>query len=205
MIAVIDYGAGNVRSVLNALAFVGAEARLTRLPDDILAAEGLILPGVGSYTSCISALRSHGLEAPLRQRVLENHVPFLGICVGMQMLSTVGLEGGATSGLNWIAGATQKIIPAAGQKLPHVGWSPIQILRPHPVLNGLHGLDMYFTHSYQLIPDQAEDLLATCDYGEAITAAVGHGCVLGVQFHPEKSGDQGLRLLENFLAWTGKP
>lgn len=202
MIAVIDYGAGNVRSVLNALAFIGAEAQLTRDPVAIASAERLILPGVGSYGSCIGTLRSYGLEPVLRQAVMERQIPFLGICVGMQMLSTVGLEGGTTAGLGWIAGTTRRIVPGAGQKLPHVGWSPIRMVHPHPVLVGLDGLDMYFTHSYQLVPDHPGDLLAHCDYGEPVTAAVGRGSILGVQFHPEKSGDQGLRLLENFLSWS---
>jgi glutamine amidotransferase len=163
-----------------------------------------VLPGVGAFADCMKGLSAvPGMVQALREQVLKKGVPFLGICVGMQLLASVGREFGDHAGLGWIAGEVVKITPGdPALKIPHMGWNELSIVRSHPLLAGIEsGAHAYFVHSYQFLPALPEDLLATTDYGGPLTAMVGDGNIAGTQFHPEKSQATGLRLLGNFLTW----
>ena len=202
-IALIDYGAGNLHSVDNALRYVGAKVNVTADPDIVRKAERIVLPGVGSFKACAEGLRGvTGMVEALEERVLVGGVPFLGICVGMQLLATRGLEHGATPGLDWIAGEVRLIEPADPSiKVPHMGWNDVALLphaRDHPVID--EG-EAYFLHSYHFAVDDPHDVAAMTDHGQGLVAAVARGNVLGVQFHPEKSQAFGLATLEKFLEW----
>jgi glutamine amidotransferase len=211
--ALIDYGSGNLASAAKALARAaagtGLEIITTADPQIVLDAERIVLPGVGAFADCMAGLSAvPGMVEVLREKVLKEGAPFLGICVGMQLLATVGREFGDHSGLGWIAGEVVKIAPAsspevgAALKIPHMGWNELKILRPHPLLEGIEsGAHAYFVHSFQLKPILPDDLLATTDYGGALTAMVSNENIAGTQFHPEKSQATGIRLLENFLRW----
>ena len=204
----IDYGSGNLASAAKALARAAAdtghEVVVTADPEIVRSAERIILPGVGAFADCMQGLSSvPGMVETLREKVLTKGAPFLGICVGMQLLATVGREFGDHAGLDWLAGEVVKITPAdPALKIPHMGWNDLTIARPHPVFAGMaSGADAYFVHSYQLKPASQDHLLATTDYGGTLTAAVGRDNIVGTQFHPEKSQATGLALLANFLKW----
>lgn len=205
--ALIDYGSGNLASASKALARVGggqSKIITTADPDIVKDAERIVLPGVGAFADCMNGLSSiPGMVEALREKVLKHGAPFLGICVGMQLLATVGVEFGRHAGLGWIAGEVVKIVPSdAGLKIPHMGWNELKLLDTHPLLKGIdQGSHAYFVHSYQLVPALAEDLIATTDYGGPLTAMVANDNIAGTQFHPEKSQAMGLKLLENFLSW----
>ncbi len=206
-VALIDYGSGNLASAAKALARAANgkfEIVTTADPQAVKDAERIVLPGVGAFADCMKGLSAvPGMVAALREKVLKQGAPFLGICVGMQLLATVGREFGDHPGLGWIAGEVVKIAPSdPALKIPHMGWNDLRILRRHPLLAGIdNGAHAYFVHSFQMIPALPEDLLATTDYGGALTAMVGDGNIAGTQFHPEKSQATGLKLLENFLGW----
>jgi glutamine amidotransferase len=200
---VIDYGAGNLHSVEKALTRAAAEAGLsvdiTRSADPgaIADAERLILPGVGAFAACRAGLDAQsGLVPAILGAVTERRVPLLGICVGMQLLATAGEEFGETPGLDLIPGRVRRI-EAPGLRLPHMGWNRVE--GSHPVLPGAG--DAYFVHSFAFTADDPGTVLATAEYGQTIPAMIGAGSVLGVQFHPEKSGTYGLALLGRFLDW----
>ncbi|WP_048886279.1 imidazole glycerol phosphate synthase subunit HisH [Aurantiacibacter atlanticus] len=204
-IALIDYGAGNLHSVYNALKSAGAEhIAVTDDPVLVRGAKRIVLPGVGSFRACYEGLTSiPGMVAALEERVLGANVPFLGICVGMQLMATRGLEHGECPGLNWIAGEVRRISrtdPAI--RVPHMGWNDVA-LTPH---HGDHGLieegEAYFLHSYHFVPDNGHDIAAMTDHGGGLVAAVARDNIIGVQFHPEKSQAYGLDLLRNFLEWN---
>ncbi|MDT8279840.1 MAG: imidazole glycerol phosphate synthase subunit HisH [Erythrobacter sp.] len=203
VIALIDYGAGNLHSVHNALKAAGADVTVTADPFVVRAADRIVLPGVGSFKACAEGLRAipHMVEA-MTERVHVGGAPFLGICVGMQLLADRGLEHGETPGLGWIAGEVRLIEPTdASIKVPHMGWNDVAILphaRNHPVI--AEG-EAYFLHSYHFAADNGADVAAMTDHGEGLVAAVAHGNVLGVQFHPEKSQAYGLATLRRFLEW----
>ncbi len=206
--ALIDYGSGNLASAAKALSraatATGHEIVTTADPEIVLDAERIVLPGVGAFADCMRGLSAvPGMVEVLRERVLKDGAPFLGICVGMQLLATVGREFGDHAGLGWIAGEVVKITPDNPDlKIPHMGWNELKLLRPHALLNGIaSGAHAYFVHSYQFRPILPDDLLATTDYGGPLTAMVGNENIAGTQFHPEKSQATGLRLLENFLRW----
>jgi glutamine amidotransferase len=206
--ALIDYGSGNLASAAKALAraagSTGHEIVTTADPEIVRDAERIVLPGVGAFADCMRGLSAvPGMVEVLRERVLKQGAPFLGICVGMQLLATVGREFGDHAGLGWVAGEVVKITPSdASLKIPHMGWNELKILRKHPVLDGIpDGANVYFVHSFQMKPALPEDLLATTDYGGPITAVIGDANIAGTQFHPEKSQAFGLKLLENFLRW----
>ncbi|MDX1293620.1 MAG: imidazole glycerol phosphate synthase subunit HisH [Hyphomonas sp.] len=212
LVALIDYGSGNLHSAGRALreaarlANTGHEIRITHAPDDILAAERVVLPGVGHFADCAAGLRAQpGVIAALETACLHGDTPFLGICVGMQLLAETGREDGATPGLGWIGGEVTRIQPGDGFRVPHMGWNGLDLAgAPHPVLAGL-GVQphVYFTHSYALHVADPADIAATAGYGaQAITAAVARDNLFGTQFHPEKSQGTGLRILSNFLQWT---
>jgi glutamine amidotransferase len=204
--ALIDYDSGNLHSAAKAFQRMGAEAGaqviVTNRPEDVARADRIVLPGDGAFPACRQALADRtGLADAIVEAVTTRSRPFLGICVGMQMLATWGREYRDTPGFGWIAGEVARI-EAPGLKVPHMGWNDLVIDRPHPVLAGIAtGDHAYFVHSYAMRVDDPADLLAHVDYGGPVTAIVGRGNVVGTQFHPEKSQATGLRLIANFLAW----
>lgn len=200
MIIVIDYDAGNTANVLRALAAIGAEARLSADPQEILAADGLILPGVGAFRTAMQELQKRDLIGPIQEAV-SGGKPFLGICLGMQLLLEVGLENGQTSGLGFIPGVCRRIPDRAGLPVPHMGWNDLQIQQASALTDRLQGEAVYFVHSYYTDVDQ-EYLDATADYGFPVPAMIHKGSVFGCQFHPEKSGQVGLEILRNFKEYV---
>ena len=197
-IALIDYGAGNLHSVANALKAAGAgEVEVTADVRAVAAADRIVLPGVGAFGACAAALGAvPGMVEALNRRVVEQGAPFLGICVGMQLMATRGLEFGEHEGLGWIAGDVALLTPGdPAAKVPHMGWNAVDPVAPHPLV--VPG-EAYFLHSYGFSGDA---VLATTDHGGPVVAAIGRANMIGVQFHPEKSQRYGLRLLEAFLAW----
>jgi glutamine amidotransferase len=206
--ALIDYGSGNLASAAKALARAangtGLEIVTTADPEKVRGAERIVLPGVGAFADCMRGLSAvPGMVSVLRERVLKQGAPFLGICVGMQLLATVGREFGDHAGLGWIAGEVVKITPSDPTlKIPHMGWNELKLLHKHALLDGIADrANVYFVHSFELKPALAEDLIATTDYGGPLTAMVGESNIAGTQFHPEKSQAAGIKLLENFLRW----
>lgn len=207
IVALIDYGSGNLASAAKALARAAngkSEIVTTADPQVVKEAERVVLPGVGAFADCMRGLSAvPGMVEALREKVLKDGAPFLGICVGMQLLATVGVEFGRHAGLGWIAGEVVKITPSDhALKIPHMGWNELKIEQKHPLLSGIApGAHAYFVHSFQLKPALPEDLIATTDYGGPLTAMVSNENIAGTQFHPEKSQATGLKLLENFLNW----
>ena len=207
-VALIDYGSGNLASAAKALASAAQTTKheiiTTADPQVVKDAERVVLPGVGAFADCMRGLSAvPGMVEVLREKVLKEGAPFLGICVGMQLLATVGKEFGDTKGLGWIAGEVVKIAPAdASLKIPHMGWNELKIVQRHALLDGIEsGAHAYFVHSYHFVPALPDDLIATTDYGQILTAMIGNENIAGTQFHPEKSQATGLKLLSNFLTW----
>ena len=204
-VGVIDYGVGNLGSVLRALETLGADAVLLREPAALASADRLVLPGVGSFTECRRLLDDGGWTAALQQQVHDRRTPLLGICVGMQLLASCGMEGAedadGTPGLGFIPGRVQSLASlGCAQRVPHVGWNGVVARHGDSLLDGIPDTtDFYFVHSYAFVPDTADHLLATTDYGLPVAAMVRRGHVSGTQFHPEKSGRAGFRVLRNFL------
>jgi imidazole glycerol-phosphate synthase subunit HisH len=210
VVALIDYGSGNLRSAEKALCRaadgLGPSTRVevTDDPEVIARADRIVLPGVGAFAACKAALDArHGVVEALTEAVCERGAPFLGICVGMQLLATRGLEFGETAGLGWVSGDVERLKPAGFHaKIPHMGWNALEGADGSALLCGLeHDVHMYFTHSYAFVADNPQDVSAWTDHGGRFAAAVTHGNVAGVQFHPEKSQGAGARLLRNFLEW----
>ena len=202
--ALIDYDSGNLHSALKAFERMAAETGAGRVvvtaePEVVAQADRIVLPGDGAFAACRAALAAvPGLTEAIGEAVTLRGRPFLGICVGMQMLATTGHEYGETAGLGWIAGDVRRIA-APGLKVPHMGWNDLVIDRAHPVTEGIGtGDHAYFVHSYAM---EVADLVAHADYGGPVTAIVARGTVVGTQFHPEKSQRTGLRLIANFLNW----
>jgi glutamine amidotransferase len=212
-VAIVDYGSGNLHSAAKALERAAAEAGssdtilVTSDPETVRRAERIVLPGVGAFADCRRGLDAvPGMVEALTQAVRRDGRPFLGICVGMQLMATRGLEHETTPGLDWIGGDVAPIDPAdPALKIPHMGWNTLEARRTHPLLQGLTtgatGLHAYFVHSYALEAADPADVVATTDYGGAVTAVVGRDNMAGTQFHPEKSQTLGLRLIANFLRW----
>jgi glutamine amidotransferase len=205
----VDYEAGNLHSAEKAFQRMAAETGagpvlVTDRPEDVARAERIVLPGDGAFPACKAALAARpGLIEALDEAVQRRGVPFLGICVGMQLLADRGLEYAETPGLGWIGGTVGPIAPAdPALKVPHMGWNDLVLDRAHPLLDGIAtGDHAYFVHSYQFRVTDPADLLAHVDYGGPVTAIVARGPVAGTQFHPEKSQATGLRLIANFLRW----
>ncbi len=198
-IAVVDYGAGNLRSAARALAAAGAtNVEITADPDRIGNADRILLPGVGAFAQCITALRgAAGIEPALADAVLRRRVPFLGICVGMQLLATQGHEHGVHKGLGWLPGTVTRLTPDdPALKIPHMGWNEVRAANDSGVATG----HAYFVHSYRFDPDDAADVRATSDHGGVFPAIVVRDNITGVQFHPEKSQAYGLAFLKAWLA-----
>ena len=209
-VAIVDYGSGNLRSAAKAFERAAAEdgvsARIevTSKPEMVATADRIVLPGVGAFADCRRGLAGvPGLEAALREAVIVRARPFLGICVGMQLMANRGREFETVDGLGWIVGEVIAIEPRdTTLKIPHMGWNEIEPQAPHPLLAGLKaGAHAYFVHSFQFCLDDPDDALATTDYGGPLTAMVRRGNLAGTQFHPEKSQEAGLRLIGNFLRW----
>lgn len=205
-VALIDYGSGNLRSAEKALVRAAdgrAEIHVTSDPAAILAADRIVLPGVGAFAACMRAFQARpGLEEALNEAVQQKGAPFLGICVGMQLVASRGLEFGETAGLGWIPGDVRKIEPAdTSAKIPHMGWNNLTDLSGPAPIREIGEAPMYFTHSFAFYPSDPKDVAAYVDHGGKFPAAVAKGNVAGVQFHPEKSQSAGLALLARFLEW----
>jgi glutamine amidotransferase len=203
-IAVVDYGSGNLRSVAKALIRVaGDDVMVTSDPEVVRKAERIVLPGVGAFADCMRGLDSlPGMHQALQEQVIEAGRPFLGICVGMQLMAEWGREHGDTQGLGWIKGEVVALDPAdPSLKVPHMGWNQLIIRRAHPLLAGIgEGAHAYFVHSYRFAAEEAR-ICAETDYGGPVAALVGRDNLAGTQFHPEKSQAVGLKLIANFLEW----
>ncbi len=212
-VAIIDYGSGNLHSAAKAFerAARGMDVPdkivVTRDPDAVSRADRIVLPGVGAFADCRSGLDAlDGMVEAMTQAVREKARPFLGICVGMQLMATRGREHVTTDGLGWIAGDVVRIAPHDdGLKIPHMGWNTLDLVRGHPLLEDLplgpDGRHAYFVHSYHLDAREDADVIARADYGGPVTAIVGKDTMIGTQFHPEKSQRFGLALIANFLKW----
>ena len=210
-VAIVDYGSGNLRSAAKAFERAAREAGthervlVTSSPREVVEADRIVLPGVGAFADCRAGLYAvPGMVEALQREVIERAKPFLGICVGMQLMATRGVEYGVHAGLDWIAGDVVRIEPGQDHlKIPHMGWNELRDLKPHALLKGIGERDhAYFVHSFQFEASWPETVLAVVDYGGPVTAVVGRDNLAGTQFHPEKSQATGLRLIANFLRWT---
>ncbi len=210
-IVIIDYGSGNLRSVAKAFEHVGANVEITNKPDNILKADRIVLPGQGAFRDCMENLSSiDGMIDSLNEAVLKHATPFLGICVGMQLMASRGVEHGACAGLNWVEGEVVPISPQdKSLKIPHMGWNELHYLSANHSQDNMHFVlrnsdsskNFYFVHSFMFKCIYNYNCLAMVDYGGLIPAVVGRDNMIGVQFHPEKSHNAGLQLLSNFLKW----
>jgi glutamine amidotransferase len=212
-VAIIDYGSGNLRSATKAFerasheAGLAATIELTADAERVRSADRIVLPGVGAYADCAAGLHAvAGMWEAVEEAAIAKGRPFLGICVGMQLMSERGLEKTVTKGLGWIAGDVKEIQPSdPALKIPQIGWNTIELQRKHPLFSGIEtgpkGLHAYFVHSYHLDAKNPAEIVATADYGGAVTAAVARDNLAGTQFHPEKSQALGLALITNFLKW----
>ena len=213
-VAIIDYGSGNLHSAAKAFERAARESgsplavKVTAEPDMVLSAERIVLPGVGAFADCKQGLANiPGMIDALEESVRARGNPFLGICVGLQLMASRGLEHGVTPGLGWIEGEVSAISPSdATLKIPHMGWNTLELTRPHALFDGIPtgegGLNAYFVHSYHLVPANRDVLIASTDYGGEVTAFVAKDNMAGSQFHPEKSQKLGLALIANFLNWN---
>lgn len=205
MLAIIDYGSGNLRSVAKAFERAGADSsadvRVTQSPDLVRQASHIVLPGVGAFADCMQGLAAlPGMLDVLNEQVLARKKYFLGICVGMQMLFDEGHEHGTHKGLGWLPGEVAALSPAEGLKIPHMGWNDLSLAKDHPLLKNVSpGAEVYFVHSYHAVCKNPEHILAATEYGQFIAAVVGRDNIMGTQFHPEKSQQAGLQLLKNFM------
>ncbi len=212
-VAIVDYGSGNLHSAAKAFERAareqdsGLKIKVTSQPEEVASAERIVLPGVGAFADCKRGLQAiDGMLETLEEQVRQKGKPFLGICVGLQLMATRGLEHGVTPGPDWIEGEVRPIAPAdPSLKIPHMGWNTLKAVRPHALLDGMEtgegGLHAYFVHSYHLVPKDADALVAESDYAGSITAIAGKDNMVGTQFHPEKSQKLGLALIANFLKW----
>ncbi|TPL93876.1 imidazole glycerol phosphate synthase subunit HisH [Mesorhizobium sp. B2-3-12] len=212
-VAIIDYGSGNLRSATKAFeraareAGIAAEIDLTADAERVRTADRIVLPGVGAYADCAAGLRAvEGMWEAVEDVAIANGRPFLGICVGMQLMSQRGLEKTITNGFGWISGDVKEIQPSdPALKIPQIGWNTIELTRQHPLFAGIptgtDGLHAYFVHSYHLDAENPDEVLAVADYGGPVTATVARDNLAGTQFHPEKSQALGLALITNFLRW----
>jgi len=203
VIAIIDYGMGNLHSVSKAVERLGYEARITSSEEEIVAAQGAILPGVGAFGDAMGYLRETQLDGAVL-RYAATGKPLLGICLGMQLLFTSSEEHGEHEGLNLLQGQVERFAEGS-YKIPHMGWNKLEFKQASPLFTGLEAGHAYFVHSFHAKVERESDLLAVTDYHQPVTAIVGRENVYGMQFHPEKSGPMGMRLLGNFLALCGSP
>ena len=199
MIGVVDYGMGNLRSVMNAFAEIGAPAELITDPAALDRAERAVLPGVGAFAQAIAMLRKNGMADAL-ERFRSSGRPILGVCLGMQLMCSVSEEDGIHNGLNWIPARVVPFSRSHGAKIPHMGWNSLHLAGDEALFDGVEdSSDVYFVHSYYVTCEQADDVLASTEYGVTFASILGRGNLFGMQFHPEKSQSIGLRLLSNFV------
>lgn len=199
-VAIIDYDAGNLDSVNRAVKECGGAAFITKNPEDLKKCSHIILPGVGVFSDSIKRLRQSGMERALQTQVLENKIPFLGICLGMQLLAEQGTEGGEANGLGFINGEVVRFQPEQGERIPHIGWNEVVFNQGCPLFEGIEsGKDFYFVHSFHFVCAKTEDIAATTPYCGGFVSAVWKDNIFGVQFHPEKSQTVGFKVLKNFL------
>jgi glutamine amidotransferase len=197
MIAIIDYGAGNMRSVVNAITRLGYQPKITSSPAEVLKAEAVILPGVGAASSTVASLKRLGLAGPIGQYIASGR-PFLGVCIGLQVLFSSTEEGGRCECLGVIPGQVRRLPP--GLKIPHMGWNQVRQRFQHPVFKGIPDEDnFYFVHSYYVVPDDETLVAGETEYGIPICSVIARGNLVATQFHPEKSGQSGLKIYDNFL------
>ncbi len=213
-VAIIDYGSGNLRSAQKSFERAASaldgntSIELVDTPEQLAGADRVVLPGVGAYRDCYDGIHAiDGMWQAIEEHCTARARPFLGICVGMQLMATRGLEHTVTPGFDWISGEVDRIeVGSADLKIPHMGWNTLDVVQPHALLNGIEtgpdGQHAYFVHSYHLRAADAADVVATARYGEPITAMVANGNMAGTQFHPEKSQTLGLALISNFLSWS---
>lgn len=211
-VAVVDYGMGNLHSVRHALSMIGADVIVADTPEALRSADRIVLPGVGAFGECLANLKKSGMLETLDEQVRSRARPMLGICLGMQVLATSGEEMGEHEGLGWIPGRIRHLEvdrDARGLRVPHVGWNEVHLKpieptgKPHPVLDGIRpNTTFYFVHSYFFEPLDAAHAVATCNYGVDFTCAVAKDTIIATQFHPEKSQQNGLAILERFLDWS---
>lgn len=204
MIAIIDYGMGNVRSLSNAFEYLGEDVIVTNDSKAMEDAERIVLPGVGAFGDAMAAMEQSGVIEPLTRQVCELRKPMLGICLGMQLVAKESVEHGRHQGLGWVDAHIERLTPAAPLKVPHVGWNSLEFSEGDWLFEGIHRKEanFYFVHSFHMVCSNPQDRIATTDYGGPITAVVRHGNILVMQFHPEKSQDNGLRLLQNWVDWS---
>lgn len=213
-IAIVDYGSGNLRSAQKAFeraAYengITADVTVTADPGQVGDSDRIVLPGVGAFRDCRKGVQAiNGMDDVLEEHVREKSKPFLGICVGMQLMADRGLEGKETSGFGWIGGQVEKIsVSDPMLKIPHMGWNTLEVSNQHPLLNGIPtgegGLHAYFVHSYHFNTQRNADEIASTNYGGEVTAMIAHENMVGTQFHPEKSQKLGLAMISNFLKWA---
>ena len=212
-VVIIDYGSGNLHSALKSFeranheSGAGLDVKLTSDPDEVRRAQRIVLPGVGAFADCYAGLHAvEGMREALEESVIEQGKPFFGICVGMQMLATTGLEHGEHKGLDWIAGEVRRIEPDdKNLKIPHMGWNTLDVINDHALLDGIalgsDGLHAYFVHTYHFKTARVEHDILETSYGGPVTAMIARDNIVGTQFHPEKSQKMGLALIANFLKW----
>ncbi|MCD6453074.1 MAG: imidazole glycerol phosphate synthase subunit HisH [Dehalococcoidales bacterium] len=197
MIAIVDYGAGNLRSVVNAITRLGYQPQVTNRPDEVIKAQAVILPGVGAATDTMENLKKLGLTKPIRRIIAEGH-PFFGVCIGLQILFTGTEEGGWHECLNIFPGRVKRL--PAGLKIPHMGWNQVAQRLAHPIFEGIpDNANFYFVHSYYAAPDDKSLVAGETEYGIPFCSAIAKGNLIATQFHPEKSGEFGLRMYDNFI------
>ncbi len=200
LIVVMDYGMGNLGSITKALEYVGGTVLLSANPEDVQKAERIVLPGVGAFGDGMKNLRERGLVDALHEEVMEKKKPFLGICLGMQLLAKKSYEFGGHDGLGFIDAEVKRLEPAGGLKVPHVGWNNVVFQKDHPLLSGIaSGADFYFVHSYHMKCTDGSVVIGETDYGRPMTAIIAKDNIFATQFHPEKSQKDGLKILENFI------
>ncbi|HLC96362.1 MAG TPA: imidazole glycerol phosphate synthase subunit HisH [Candidatus Nanoarchaeia archaeon] len=202
MIVVVDYGTANLKSVANAIDLLGHEVKISKKVQDLEQAERIVLPGVGTFAEGMKNLIDLKLKDALVSEIIQKKKPFLGICLGLHLLATTGYEGGITPGLNFIPGEVKQF-DLKGLRIPHMGWDQVSFRKQIPLWDEVKdNTDLYFVHKYHFIPKNAEDIAAVCDYGGEFVTAVQKDNIFATQFHPEKSQEDGLKILENFCRWN---
>lgn len=203
MIAIVDYGMGNVRSLRNAFEYLGQDVVITADPQELEAAERIVLPGVGAFGDAMTAIRGRQLESVLHHQVIERKKPVLGICLGMQLFAKRSNEHGKHDGLGWIDADIRRLDVQRPLKVPHVGWNTLKFSEDDWLFKGIrpNEANFYFVHSFQMVCSNPINVIATTDYGAPVTAAIRMDNVIATQFHPEKSQDNGLKMLENWVTW----